>query len=75
MFIIFGTKARKIKVDGGLMRERYCSKCSRTQIFEEVRWINYFALFFVPLFPIQSRRSVDPVLVCPQCNTSYVTAS
>ena len=72
MFIIFGTKPRKVKVDGGLVREKYCSKCGRSQIFEEVRWINHFALFFVPLFPIQSAKSVESVLACPKCNTSYV---
>ena len=72
MFIIFGTKARKIKVDGGIKREKYCSKCGCAQVFEEARWINHFALFFVPLFPIQSSKSVESVLVCPKCNTSYV---
>jgi hypothetical protein len=53
MFIILGTKPRKVKVDGGLKREKYCSKCGRTQIFEEVRWINHFSLFLFPFF--QSR--------------------
>ena len=72
MFIIFGTKPRKVKVDGGLKREKYCSKCGCGQIFEEVRWINHFALFFVPLFPIQSSKSVESVLACPKCDTSHM---
>jgi hypothetical protein len=72
MFIILGTKPRKVKVDGGLKREKYCSKCGRTQIFEEVRWINHFSLFFIPLFPIQGSKSVESVLACPECNSSYV---
>jgi hypothetical protein len=72
MFIIFGTRPRKVKVDGGLKRERYCSKCGCPQIFEEVRWINHLALFFIPLFPIQSSKSVESVLACPKCNTVYV---
>lgn len=72
MFIILGAKPRKVKVDGGLKREKYCSKCGRTQILEEVRWINHFSLFFIPLFPIQSSKSVESVLACPECNSSYV---
>ncbi|KPK22985.1 MAG: hypothetical protein AMK69_18800 [Nitrospira bacterium SG8_3] len=71
MFIIFGTKPRKVKVDGGLKREKYCSNCGSAQTFEEVRWINHFALFFVPLFPIQSIKAVESVLACPKCDTSY----
>ena len=70
MFIIFGVKPRKVEVGGGLKREAYCSKCGRTQIFEEVRWINHFALFFVPIFPLQSTKSVESVLSCPKCNSS-----
>jgi hypothetical protein len=35
-----------------------------------VRWINHFALFFVPIFPLQSTTSVESVLSCPKCNSS-----
>jgi len=73
MFVVFGTKARKVKVDGGMVREKYCSQCGRVRMFEEVRWINYFSLFFVPLFPIQSSKSVKSVMACPKCDTSYWT--
>ncbi len=71
MFLIVGTRPRKVKVDGGIMREKHCSKCGSRQIFEEVKWINHFCLFFVPLFPIQSSKSVESVLACPTCNTKY----
>ena len=42
MFIIFGIKPRKVKVD------------------------------FVPLFPIQSSKSVESVLACPKCDMSHM---
>jgi hypothetical protein len=71
MFVLFGTKARKVKVDGGMSREKYCPECGCVQMFEEVRWINHFSLFFVPIIPIQSSKSVKSVMACPKCNTSY----
>jgi ribosomal protein L33 len=71
MFVVFGTKTRKKKVNGGIVREKYCPECGRVQMFEEVRWINHFSLFFVPVFPIQSSKSAKTVLACPECDASF----
>jgi hypothetical protein len=71
MFTVFGAKPCKIKVSGGMMREKYCPECGCVQVFEEVRWIDHLSLFFVPLCPIQRQKSIKSVLACPKCNASY----
>jgi hypothetical protein len=44
MFVVFATKAHKVRVNGGMIREKYCPECGGMQMFEEVRWILESAL-------------------------------
>ena len=37
---------------GGETARRYCPRCRDLRNFSTVTWQNYFALFFIPLFPL-----------------------
>lgn len=63
MLIIFGTtiKFKKDKTDS--RQEKYCPFCSkRLMIIKEKQ---YFSVFFIPLFPINT---FSEKYICPQCN-------
>jgi len=43
---------------------RPCPNCGDWRNFREVRWRNYFTLFFIPLFPVGPERQG---YTCPAC--------
>jgi hypothetical protein len=68
MLIFFGTKTIKKKVKNGIGRQNYCPGCNCMQELQEFRWIKFFTLYFIPIFPISRGKSV---FTCPVCDESY----
>lgn len=68
MLIFFGTKTVRRKVKNGNRHQNYCSRCSSMQELQEYRWVKYFTLYFIPIFPISRGKSV---MTCPVCDESY----
>lgn len=63
--IIFGTRRKFETVGAG---EFYCPHCQRPRAYEHQRGRNYFALYFIPLFPIGSS---GEFIQCTHCGMSY----
>ncbi len=63
--IIFGTRARHKTVDTG---EFFCLHCQQTRAYEHKQGKNYFALYFIPLFPIGE---AGEFIECQKCHRSY----
>lgn len=62
MFIIFGTR-RKVKKSHG--RTIYhCNHCNNNAYWDIVEVVEWFTLFFIPIFPVQR----DYYLMCPICS-------
>ncbi|MGQ9778723.1 MAG: zinc-ribbon domain-containing protein [Bacillota bacterium] len=53
-FIVLGT--RPVIKQGTDVLRRICPNCGDWRNFQEVRWRNYFTLFFIPLFPLGPER-------------------
>ena len=53
-FIVLGT--RPVIRRGTEVLRRVCPNCGDWRNFQEVRWRNYFTLFFIPLFPLGPER-------------------
>lgn len=63
--IIFGTRARTRILDEG---EFYCPQCRMARRYTRKQARPYFALYFVPVFPVgQGREFVE----CKTCGTAF----
>ncbi len=68
MFIIFGTRQRTVKDHEATATTFRCPHCQQIAQFEPVKIRNYFALFFVPLIPMEKGK---PAYRCTNCQTKY----
>ncbi len=68
MFILFGTKKVKSSVKNGLNLRRQCDRCQFLSDLQEHRFRQYFALFFIPVFPVSKGESL---LVCNRCQATF----
>lgn len=63
--IIFGTRARYTTVGEG---QFHCLHCQRERAYVRKKAKNYFALYFIPLFPIGD---LGEFIECQTCGRSY----
>ncbi|GAB4509187.1 MAG: hypothetical protein OHK0046_03710 [Anaerolineae bacterium] len=63
--IIFGTRARTKTVDEG---EFHCPHCMKQRTYARKQIKNYFALYFIPIFPIGDG---GEFIECQRCGRSY----
>ncbi|MCB9419781.1 MAG: zinc ribbon domain-containing protein [Ardenticatenaceae bacterium] len=68
MFIIFGTRQRTVKDHEATATTFRCPHCQQIAQFEPVKIRNYFALFFVPLIPLEKGK---PAYRCTNCQTKF----
>lgn len=64
-FIIFGTKVKTEAISEG---EFFCPACQARRRYVRKRGKNYFALYFIALFPIGEG---SEFIECQQCGRSY----
>lgn len=69
MFIIFGTHQRTIKDHNATTTTSRCGHCQQLVQLEPVKIRTYFALFFVPLIPLEKGKLAYR---CPSCKTKYM---
>ena len=65
MFILFGTKTRFKTLSTG---QFYCPQCRTRREYELRLARDYFTLYFIPLFPINTR---GEMVTCLTCNTNF----
>ena len=63
--IIFGTRNRYKTIDTGSF---YCPHCGKERQYDHKQVKNYFALYFIPVFPIGDG---DEFIECQTCHRSY----
>jgi hypothetical protein len=63
--IIFGTRARYRTVEVG---DFFCPHCQKPRPYEHKRGKNYFALYFIPIFPMGDG---GEFIECQHCGMSY----
>jgi hypothetical protein len=64
MFIIFGFRTRPKEIGMGRFG---CPTCRKMQTYRRVRIVQYFHVFFVPLFPLESFGVFVQCLKCRRC--------
>ncbi|MEZ4654364.1 MAG: zinc-ribbon domain-containing protein [Candidatus Eisenbacteria bacterium] len=69
-FLIVGIRPRRRPVPSPVRRVHACPGCGQRRLFEEVRVVPYFDLFFIPLFPVGSG---SRVLRCSHCRLEVPT--
>jgi hypothetical protein len=65
MFIIWGSKVRKLPIASG---EFFCPSCSVHRAYDKVRLAKYFTLYFIPLFETSD---LGTVVECTHCESMY----
>ena len=65
MFIIFGNRVRHTILSTG---QFYCPQCKTHRSYELRRARNYFALYFIPIFPLNT---VGEYVRCTTCSTNF----
>ena len=65
MFIIFGNRVRHTTLSTG---EFYCPQCKTRRNYELRRARNYFALYFIPIFPL---KTIGDYVRCATCGTNF----
>jgi len=65
MFILFGTKTRFKTLSTG---QFYCPQCRTRREYELRLARDYFTLYFIPLFPINTR---GEMVTCLTCSTNF----
>jgi hypothetical protein len=65
--IIFGTKAKYRAVGSG---QFFCPHCQKTRQYEHKRAKTYFAVYFIPIFPISDG---GEFVECQTCRMTYNT--
>ena len=68
LFVIWGNKWRHKTKGNGLRVEKFCPECDRRGEFFEVVPTEYFTLFFIPIFRLDTKK---PLLECPNCHTRF----
>ncbi|MCP4425110.1 MAG: zinc-ribbon domain-containing protein [Chloroflexi bacterium] len=68
MFIIFGTRQRTVKDREASTTTSRCGYCQQITQFEPVKIRTYFALFFVPLIPLEKGKLAYR---CTSCQTKF----
>ena len=63
MFFILGWSFQNTTSFGGV-KNHFCKKCDRRDLWQLSKVSTYFTLFFIPLFPHSTRYTYD----CPICN-------
>ncbi len=66
--LILGVDRKKKPVKNGLIVRRYCPNCRSERELREYRVRRYFALFFIPLIPVDKGESL---LMCSGCRHLY----
>ncbi|MCD7862803.1 MAG: zinc ribbon domain-containing protein [Lachnospiraceae bacterium] len=62
MFVIIGTQVKKEEL-GCIPEPRICPRCRRLVHYQVIREQRWFTVFWVPLFPVQSKQYIQ----CPSC--------
>jgi zinc-ribbon family len=65
--ILIGSKGKTTSVAHG---QFFCPHCLGTQPYERKKVINYFTLYFIPLFPTHQ---LSEYVTCQVCRSSYPT--
>lgn len=74
MFIVFGTKTRSKTEESGTFN---CPKCctqheishnARQHNYQKIKVANYFTLYFIPIFPIET---LARYIKCDHCDSEY----
>jgi hypothetical protein len=63
--IIFGTRARHKTIKSGKF---HCPHCQRERQYAHKQGRNYFALYFVPIFPVGGE---EEFIECQSCRRTY----
>ena len=63
--IIFGTRVRHTTLSSG---QFYCPQCKAQRAYELRRARNYFALYFIPIIPMNT---VGEYVTCQTCGTNF----
>jgi rubredoxin len=63
--IIFGTRVRHTTLSSG---QFYCPNCKTQRNYELRRARNYFALYFIPIIPLNT---VGEYVTCQTCGTNF----
>jgi hypothetical protein len=63
--IIFGTRARNKEIGSGRF---YCPHCQKERDYAHMQGRNYFALYFIPIFPIGDS---GEFIQCKSCRRTY----
>jgi len=66
MFFIFGWGRRYVKNFGQTLVQK-CFICSNTSHFSLVRTSEWFTLFFIPIFPYETKYYLE----CPICRNAF----
>ncbi len=66
--LIIGVDRKEKPVENGLTVRRYCSNCRRERELKECRIRRYFAVFFIPLIPVDKGESM---FKCSGCGHLY----
>jgi len=69
MILLFGRRGSEKRVRDGVVCNNHCPQCGSVQRMEEYRVVEYFTLYFIPVFPIKKHQ---PHLRCTGCGTGYV---
>lgn len=69
MFVIIGTQVKKEEL-GCIPEPRICPRCRRLVHYQVIREQRWFTVFWVPLFPVQSRQYIQ----CPSCGLALQMA-
>ncbi len=67
-FIIWGSKWKYERKQGGMMVNKTCPACLREGVFFEVIPKKYFTLYWIPLFSTEQKSSL---LECPNCHEKF----
>lgn len=66
MFFIFGWGHRNVKNFGQTLVQK-CPVCSHTSHYSLVRTRDWFTLFFIPIFPYETKYYLE----CPVCKNAF----
>lgn len=72
MFIVWGSKWQYPVKPNGLRVEKMCPECDKRGVFFEVTPKKMFTLFWVPISPSETKKSL---LECPNCHARFYIQS
>jgi ribosomal protein L33 len=71
-FVSWGSKWEYKTKENGLIIDKYCPECNRYGEFFEVIPTKYFTLFWIPIFPTETKKAL---LECPNCHERFYIQS